>query len=312
MDIETPGAARWSRIDGLPRRAALSKELERVVHILTKILVVFAAVLSLALAALTSSYAMNRDAITGGYNNAVAERDKARANYNTQSSQFAEERQKLQQTVNDLQDQLGRVQNAKREVESQLADLSLQARAAADRADSVTRQIGDLGKTTDTQAVLITSQRDEVRKLREDSLAIRNENIALLDRINDLESQNEVLIQSNRSLQVSIVELQRQASGEDVVASGPREVRTLTGDLVVGRVRQVRTDNGQQYAEVDLGSRDRMSENVKLHITRNGNFVANLIIVRTDLQSSVGRVDTVGNPSAEVRPGDMVLSSLTR
>lgn len=282
-------------------------------HILTKILVVFAAVLSLALAALTSSYAMNRDAITDAYKSSIAERDKARANYNTQSSQFAEERQKLQQQVNDLQDQLGRVENARREVESQLAGLRLEARGAVDRADSVTRQIADLGKTTDTQAELITSYTGEVRALREESLAIRNENIALLDRINDLESQNEVLTQSNRSLQVTIAELQQQATGEVASASiTAGDPQALQGDLVVGRVREVRSSNGQQYAEVDLGSRDRMRENVKLHITRNGQFVANLVIIRTDLQSSVGRVDTLGNAQAEVRPGDTVLSSLTR
>jgi len=284
------------------------------VHILTKILVVFAAVLSLALAALTSSYAMNRDAITEGYNNAIADRDKAKANYNTQSSQFAEERQKLQATVNDLQDQLGRVQNAKRDVESQLADLRLQARSAGDRADSVTRQIADLGKTVDTQAELITSYRTEVQALRQESLSIRNENIALLDRINDLESQNEVLTQSNRSLQVTIAELQAQENNPGAVASsaGSIDPQALAGDLIVGRVREVRTNNGQQYAEIDLGTRDRMRENVKLHITRNGDFVANLVVIRTDLQSSVGRVDTVGDPSVQVRPGDMVLSSLTR
>lgn len=282
-------------------------------HILTKILVVFAAVLSLALAALTSSYAMNRDSITDAYKSAIADRDKAKANYNTQSSQFAEERQKLQQQVNDLQDQLGRVENSRREVESQLAALRLEARGAVDRADSVTRQIADLGKTTDTQAELITSYTNEVRALREESLAIRNENIALLDRINDLESQNEVLIQSNRSLQVTIAELQDQATGEVASASiTGGEPQALQGDLVVGKVREVRTSNGQQYAEVDLGSRDRMRENVKLHITRNGQFVANIVIIRTDLQSSVGRVDTLGNAQAEVRPGDTVLSSLTR
>jgi uncharacterized coiled-coil DUF342 family protein len=283
------------------------------VHILTKILVVFAAVLSLALAALTSSYAMNRDAITDGFNNAIAERDKAKANYNTQSSQFAEERQKLQQQINDLQDQLGRVTNAKREVESTIAELRLQSRSAEDRADLVTGQIAELGKTADTQAELITSYRNEVQQLRRESLDIRNENIALVDRINDLESQNEVLIQSNRSLQVTIAELQQQASGETVAASaGSNEPQALRGDLIVGRVREVRTNNGQQYVEIDLGTRDRMRENVKLHITRNGDFVANLIVVRTDLQSSVGRVDTVGDPSVQVRPGDMVLSSLTR
>lgn len=283
-------------------------------HILTKILVVFAAVLSLALAALTSSYAMNRDAITEGYNNAIADRDKAKANYNTQSSQFAEERQKLQASINDLQDQLGRVQNAKRDVESQLADLRLQARSAGDRADSVTRQIADLGKTVDTQAELITSYRTEVQSLRQESLSTRNENIALLDRINDLESQNEVLTQSNRSLQVTIAELQAQENNGGSVASsaGGNDPQALAGDLIVGRVREVRTNNGQQYAEIDLGTRDRMRENVKLHITRNGDFVANLVVIRTDLQSSVGRVDTVGDPSVQVRPGDMVLSSLTR
>lgn len=282
-------------------------------HILTKILVVFAAVLSLALAALTSSYAMNRDAITEGYNNAIADRDKAKANYNTQSSQFAEERQKLQASINDLQDQLGRVQNAKRDVESQLADLRLQARSAGDRADSVTRQIADLGKTVDTQAELITSYRTEVQALRQESLSTRNENIALLDRINDLESQNEVLTQSNRSLQVTIAELQAQENNGSVASSaGSRDPQALAGDLIVGRVREVRTNNGQQYAEIDLGTRDRMRENVKLHITRNGDFVANLVVIRTDLQSSVGRVDTVGDPSVQVRPGDMVLSSLTR
>ncbi len=283
-------------------------------HILTKILVVFAAVLSLALAALTSSYAMNRDAITEGYNNAVADRDKAKANYNTQSSQFAEERQKLQTDISKLNNDLQRILNEKRETEGQLADLRLQARSAADRADSVTRQIADLGKTVDTQAELITSYRSEVQKLRQESLSIRNENIALLDRINDLESQNEVLIQSNRSLQVTIAELQAQENSGGAVATsaGTSGPQALSGDLIVGRVREVRTNNGQQYAEIDLGTRDRMRENVKLHITRNGDFVANLVVIRTDLQSSVGRVDTVGDPSVQVRPGDMVLSSLTR
>ncbi|MCA9272661.1 MAG: hypothetical protein KDA31_06415 [Phycisphaerales bacterium] len=281
-------------------------------HILTKILVVFAAVLSLALAALTSSYAMNRDTITSGFNNAIAERDKAKANYNTQSSQFAEERQKLQEQINDLNDQLGRVTNAKREVESTIAELRLQSRSAEDRADLVTGQIAELGKTADTQAELITSYRGEVQQLRRESLDIRNENIALVDRINDLESQNEVLIQSNRSLQVTIAELQRGEDETVAANTGSSEPQALRGDLIVGRVREVRTNNGQQYAEIDLGTRDRMRENVKLHITRNGDFVANLIVVRTDLQSSVGRVDTVGDPSVQVRPGDMVLSSLTR
>lgn len=282
-------------------------------HILTKILVVFAAVLSLGLAALTSSYAMNRDTITSSFNDAIVARDKANANYEAQSSDFAGERERLQSERDALSSQIESLQAAKREAESKLAELRLDARSAKDRADSVSNQIGGLGETVDTQAEIIASQNDELRKTRLDAQKTREQNIALLDRINDLESQNEVLTQSNRSLQESIAEMQEaeQNGGSDVAASS-REPRPLSGDLVVGRVSEVRSNNGQQYAEVDLGTRDRLRENVKLHITRNGDFVANLIIVRTDLQSSVGLVDTIGDSSIQVRPGDTVLSSLTR
>ncbi|RNC81508.1 MAG: hypothetical protein ED559_06865 [Phycisphaera sp.] len=284
-------------------------------HILTKILVVFAAVLSLGLAALTSSYAMNRDTITSSFNDMKAQRDKANSLYETQSSQFAEEKATLNSQIQTLQNELSQAQNANRDVESQLAELRLEARTASDRADSVTRQIADLGKTVDTQSKLITSMSEEQRKLREDAQRARERLIASLDRVNDLESQNEVLTQANRALQQSVVELQDIANNGGTAtadAGTVGEPRTISGNLISGRVREVRSDNGQQYAEVDLGTRDRLRKNTKLHITRNGEFVANLIIVRTDLQTSVGRVDTIGDDTVQVRPGDVVLSSLTR
>jgi len=303
-----------SQIDGLSPARLPQKDWSEVVHILTKILVVFAAVLSLGLAALTSSYAMNRDAITGSFNDAVAARDKATANYEAQSSDFSSQRSELGTQIKSLENETISLQSGKRDAESKLAELRLEARSASDRADSVMRQIGSLGETVDTQAGIIGSNNTELRRTREDALKTREQNIALLDRINDLESQNEVLTQSNRSLLESITEMQdnEQNGGFGVAAASITEPRTLAGDLVVGRVREVRSNNGQQYAEVDLGTRDRLRENTKLHITRNGNFVANLIIVRTDLQSSVGLVDTIGDNSVQVRAGDIVLSSLTR
>lgn len=284
-------------------------------HILTKILVVFAAVLSLGLAALTSSYALNRDTITNSFNDIRAERDKANSLYETQSSQFADEKAALNNQISTLKGQLSQLQNANRETESQLAGLRLEARTAADRADSVTRQIADLGKTVDTQSKLITSMRDELRRTRTDAQKAREQLIASLDRVNDLESQNEVLTQANRALQESVFELQDMVNSGGLTTADAGEAgepRAFTGNLISGRVREVRSNNGQQYAEVDLGTRDRLRENTKLHITRNGEFVANLIIVKTDLQSSVGRVDTIGDNSIQVRPGDIVLSSLTR
>lgn len=286
-------------------------------HILTKILVVFAAVLCLALAALTSAYAMNRDAILSSYNDAVAMRDKANSLYETQSSQFAEERSALNSQVAQLNNQIQQLQNVNREADAKIAELRLEARSSADRADSLGRQITGLGETAKNQTVLLESLQNEIRSARQEMLRAKEQQIATLDRVNDLENENEVLRQANRALQEQIAEIQETETTGGAIAGntgGSSEPFTLAtgadGSPIVGSIRDVRTNNGQQYAEVNLGERDRIRENAKLRILRNGNFLANLIIVRTDLQSSVGRVDTVGQPDVQVRPGDTVLSSL--
>jgi hypothetical protein len=41
---------------------------------------------------------------------------------------------------------------------------------------------------------------------------------------------------------------------------------------------------------------------------RGNQFLANLIIQKTDLQWSIGKVDTLNNPNVQVRRDDTVLS----
>ena len=282
-------------------------------HILTKILVVFAAGLSLALAALTSTYALNAKTITEGYNAKVDEAKQANANYELQSSQFADERADLQARVQARESELSDLDQQRLSLLSQLEELRIQAKQAEDRAARIERQIGDLGKTADTQAELVTSLTNEVRTLRDENLTAKTQQIDLLARLNDLENQNDVLTQTNRALQEVIADLQSEANaptGTSTASGGsPTE---LDGPVVRGRVRAVRSSDGQQYAEIDLGTRDRVRENVKLFITRDGRWVADLNIVRADIQTSVGRVDALGRANVRVQEGDVVLSSLDR
>lgn len=282
-------------------------------HILTKILVVFAAGLSLALAALTSTYALNAKTITEGYNAKIDEAKQANANYELQSSQFADERADLQARVQARESELADLDQQRLSLLSQLEELRIQAKQAEDRAARIERQIGDLGKTADTQAELVTSLMNEVRTLRDENLTAKTQQIDLLARLNDLENQNDVLTQTNRALQEVIADLQSEANapiGTSTASGGsPTE---LDGPVVRGRVRAVRSSDGQQYAEIDLGTRDRVRENVKLFITRDGRWVADLNIVRADIQTSVGRVDALGRANVRVQEGDVVLSSLDR
>ena len=285
-------------------------------HILTKILVVFAAGLSLALAALTSTYALNAKTITDSYNAKVDEAKNANAQYELQSSQFADERADLQGQINAGRAELADLNQQRLTLLSQLEELRIEAKQAEDRAARVERQIGDIGKTADTQAVLITSLTDEVRTLRDENLTSKEQQIDLLARLNDLENQNDVLTQTNRALQEVVAGFQNEAGGNNSLSRGdsdaPAGISELDGPLVRGRVRAVRSSDGQQYAEIDLGTRDRVRENVKLFVTRDGRWVADLNIVRADIQTSVGRVDPLGRTNVQVREGDFVLSSLDR
>lgn len=283
-------------------------------HILTKILVVFAACFSLALAALTSTYALNADKVTEGFNNKVAEADQAQANYELLSSQTSDQIAAHQAANLALQEELSDLNQQRLALLSQLEETRIAAKQAEDARARVERQIGDLGKTADTQAELLKSLTGEVRQLRNENLDAKTREIDLAARLNDLENQNDVLIQTNRSLQEVIADLQ---SGEDrdpgpgksPIASDPRPI---DGPLVRGKVRAVRSANGQQFAEIDLGTRDRVRENAKMYVTREGRWLADLNIVRVDIQSAVGRVDSLGKVGIEIREGDIVLSSLNR
>ncbi|MEO1584214.1 MAG: hypothetical protein AAFR96_06545 [Planctomycetota bacterium] len=279
---------------------------------MTKILVVFASVLSLALAALTSTYALNARTITDRYNDEVARASDANARYELQSSQFADERADLQAEIQSRDAQLADLDRDRLGLLSELEELRIEAKQALDQAARIERQIGDLGKSADTQSTLITSLTEEVRTLRDENLTARTDQIDLLARLNDLENQNDVLTQTNRALQEALVEVQNEFDRGGVASQGglAGEPSELAGPTVRGRVRAVRMSDGEQLVEIDLGTRDRVRENVRLFITRGDRYVADLKIVRAEIQTSVGQVDALGRAGVQVREGDIVLSSL--
>ena len=224
-------------------------------HILTKVFIVFAAVLSLVLSVLTMAYAYNADSINSRYTDALQKAASAEAAAQAKTSAYADTSARQQEQIAALQGLLADVEARNADLVRENTTLVSEKQKAENRALAIENQIGDSLETTAAQAAVIDSMRQDNSKLRESELRLRT-------------------------------------------------------PVIRGRVSRVSTDtaSGEQLIEVDIGSNDRVAENMKLHVGRGtSQFVATLVVVRTDLQSAVARV-ALTNDGASVREGDLVVS----
>ncbi|HMN39597.1 MAG TPA: hypothetical protein PKE29_02050 [Phycisphaerales bacterium] len=289
-------------------------------HIVTKILMVFCAVLSLLLAALTMAYAANANALKSSI---AAERNAASAAKSTASAQLAEH-------ANEMTNQTARltaIENTLRQKEVEVAnlqkertDLSSRVQQAEADANSIRNQISQAAATVQTQAKLIDSYRSEVGALRQTMLDVEKRNIELTDKINDLASQREVLEQNARALKEQLEETKlnlqaAQSAGAGSVGSGVANmssrapVRELPGPLVRASVTEVfKSASGDDMVVINEGSNRGLKEGVLMNVVRADAFVATIVLTKIEPTGSVGRVTTTR--TGAVQSGDTVLSRL--
>lgn len=288
-------------------------------HILTKVFVVLAAVLSLMLAAATMIYAHNAESVRSAYEAAELARASSDAALTTQSTAHAREMATLMSELQ-ARDQVvaevrGDVDALKIENE-RLRREKLNAEADAERTKG---QISQFQVAVQTQAALIESYKSEVSSLREGELRFRDERLQLEDVVADQASQIEVFQQEIRALEEQLAsaraDLESARTGAVTARSSESAVVTpvqLSGPPVFGTVRAVQQEaaTGKTLVQVDLGANDRVRENVKLLVFRGSTFVANLVIKRVDLQDSLAEV-TLLAPGMRIENGDRVTTRLT-
>jgi hypothetical protein len=286
------------------------------VHVLTKILVVFCAVLSLLLAALTMAYATNADRIRANFDSERALRlsseAEARAQIAAAASAAATAEARLQASENDKTSLYESLSQLRSEATARRTELE---RAKAD-ADAIRNQTSQLNATAETQAALIKSYREEVTRLRDELVKASKREIDLVDRINELTGQREVLEQNARALKEQLEEtklsLQSSAggSGRMTGAAAVTEPREFSGPLVRAMVTEVTTTETGELVTINEGSNRGLRENTLLHVIRGNDFVASIVLVRVEPGSSVGKV-TLTRKGMSVLRDDVVLSRLT-
>lgn len=283
-------------------------------HVVTKILIVFCAILSLILAALTMAFATNASAIRKSVGDEQARRIAAETAVASNAQQWAQEKLGWADVRSGLEQSEAAARNDVSKLQAERTDLRARLEASQADAAAIRNQIAQLGATTDTQAALIKAYRDEVTGLREAMLTGSKKEIELVDRINDLESAREVLEQSARALKEQLEELKLVNQGlqqnggmaaSSIATSAPRE---LPGPLVRARIVETfRSPAGEEMVVLDEGSNRGIKENIAMNVTRGDQFVAGIVITTVEPGRSVGRV-TLGKMA--VSRDDVVLSRL--
>lgn len=277
-------------------------------HILTKVFVLFAAVLSIMLSALTISYTINTDQIVSNYNDALASAEVAAESLRAQTAQHELVSREKDSEIQGLRSQLQSNTASMRDLESANARLQTDLRGVqADKAAADRRVQGAL-EATKAQALIIEAYKNEVTDLRNKELQSREQMLQLEERLSNEISRIQVLEASNRALREQIA-APKPAAGSG--AGEPTEPQEIPGGVIRGLVQNVTFDSamGQYVVQINLGQNDRVNRNNKLIITRGNQYIADVVVISSDLNVSTARV-TLLQPGKVVQSGDTVVSKL--
>ncbi|CAN5854712.1 hypothetical protein BH11PLA1_BH11PLA1_12640 [soil metagenome] len=289
-------------------------------HIVTKILIVFAAVLALVLAALTIAYASNADTVRTTYSAEKNAKMVAQNLLGVERADIAKREADMQAARLPLQTELASLNDQVKKLSSERSELIADRKLAEGRVDTLQNQFNELTVTTQTQTTLIKTLKDEVDGSRKSQLDTARQLAEVIERLNESERTRQVLDQTARSLREQLEETKISAeaaknaggsTGSGAGAMGSDAVRAVEppGQRVTGRVTRVfKSPAGDDLAAINLGSAAGLKAGQKLNIVRDG-FVASLILMNVDTNESVGRVEKLGR-EVTVNTEDIVLSRL--
>lgn len=283
-------------------------------HWMTKAFVVAAAVLCIGLSALVIAYAVNTDRVAADYRNMVSAKAAAEASVASANAAASQRQAELNNDLTAARQSNANFASKVTDLEAERASLINEKNKAESARQALESKIAELTETQKSLVSLVSSYREEVTKLRDNELSGRRAMLELDDRINDLESQRQVLEQNVRALQEQLAEARKTAdaatSGKPL-AAGVEQPYQYSGPVINGKIDDVRADPGSNstLAKLSVGTNSRVAKNMIFYITRGSEFVGKVIVSETDLGWSIGRIDTLGR-TVDVRAGDTVSSRL--
>ncbi len=285
-------------------------------HNVTKILVVFATIMSVFLSALVISYSVNADRIQADYTNALAAKASAEGSAATQAMALQAHIEEVKTLKGQATKEDTDKANKIRALESQIATMMGSLRALQDSSDKNSALAVQLASTNETQTSLISGLRKDADDSRTSQVTTAKQNAELEKAIADLRRTYEAAENEKKLVREQLAEAKAQIdalrqNGGGVSTSAATEPFNYTGPTISGKVEEISTEagTGSMLAKISVGTNHNVRENMKMAIRRDNEFIANVVIVKTDLQWAIGRIDLLGR-AVTVRVGDVVQSDL--
>lgn len=287
--------------------------------LLTKTLVVLVTFLSILLVALVVPYVAQTENLQDALDQAQqARRDAevaaqtARAEANLVASRTAEE-------ISELRSDLTQAQNQLEDAQAETQRLASKNRELESKNSQLAASVATLSTTNDESTNLLQGTLEDLERATSDRSELQTRTIQLADTVNDKQSQIESLKRQVRRIRETTNALMQRneelaARLEQVPAEFFAQAETgqaLTGEVVpdqpiLGEVSDVADAAGEMLVEVNVGSEDRVQENMRFLVHRGSQYLGTLIINKVDRSNAVGRVVLRSDAAEAIQPTDKV------
>jgi hypothetical protein len=295
---------------------------------LTKILIVLLTVSSIFLCGIVVTYVANANNYRQMYNglkddrdSAVKKEQSARSELNAFKDESDRNKQQLSSTAGSLKNQVEQLQRDLQTANTEKDD-------ALRKMSSWEAIVMDFSKTTDSQSQLLKNSLNELEKLRAEQIKkdkeLKQTETTLLEKmviISTLDQKSKRLLEEKTELQNRLDQLLRQYGKAPAAAvpvtTRPEKVQAApvapvaSGEPAAkdiglkGRVTAVDTKNSM--AEISIGGANGVTQDMKFHVTRGGEFVCDILILDVDAEKAVGILDLVQQTP---KVGDSVSTNL--
>ncbi len=280
-------------------------------HVLTKFLVVLAAVLCVLLSGLSIAYTSNADRLVAAVQAERSAAEAAKGALAQASASAARDRENGARDLSAMESQVSQLRQSIDNLSAQNARLEADNKRMSLNEAAYVAKIDQFTQLIDANTKLADARATELNLLRQKELDSARKEIELTDRINDLSSELEVSRETGRALREQLATIREggtgagSQAGADAMGGLLRAPRNLRA-----RVTDVKTDvNGSTLVSISAGQSDQLKSKMKLNLVDDEGFLGSIVLERVDLNESVGRVVLMRDGSAIVTSGDLVLPS---
>ncbi|HYD00811.1 MAG TPA: hypothetical protein VEB22_06245, partial [Phycisphaerales bacterium] len=225
-------------------------------HLVTKILIVFAALFAVLLAALAISFSYNAQRLRESIDAERADKTAAVAALNEAQTAWQKEIANAKQASEQAVARVNAMQNDYSTIQNERSQLQAKVRTTELERDAYQNESKGKDARLDTLTKLTASLNEENAKLRSEFLRLSREGTEKDVRLADLESQNLVAIQNQRSLQEQMADMVAAANKASASTSNTRGGTEYTaGPLVTAKVTKItKAPSGEDLATISAGS----------------------------------------------------------